>query len=407
VVTCSMPTARSVGVALACGAGACYECDDEAGISHFIEHLCFKGTNARPSPHAVSSEIEGIGGILNASTGREETVYWAKVTRAHLSTALELLFDVTLHSLFDPVEIEKERQVVIEEINMNLDIPQQRVSMLIDALLWPDQPLGRDIAGTRETVGSIQRSSLLQYLGQQYRGGNIVACVAGNVDHGAVVAEIDGLSREFAGGLPGRLYKTDPAQSGPRVGVDRRDGEQAHLCIGLHGMSRSDERRFAIDTLNVVLGGGMSSRLFTEIRENRGLAYDIHSYVEHFVTSGTFAVYAGVDPSKLEECVDAVLEQLRLLKAGVGEDELGRAKELTKGRLELRMEDTQNTALWCAGQQLLNGEILTVDEVARRVDAVTEEDLIEVAKEYLVTEHLSVAVVGPVEQEIESVALAL
>jgi len=407
VVTCPMPGTRSVGVALACGAGACYERDEEAGISHFIEHLCFKGTTKRPTPHDVSSEIEGVGGILNASTGREETVYWAKVTRSHMSTALDLLFDVTVHSMFEPVEIEKERQVVIEEINMNLDIPQQRVSMLIDSLLWPDQPLGRDIAGTKETVGSIQRGALLSYLGRQYRAGNIVACVAGDVTHDAVLAEIDALSQGFAPEKPEKTYKADATQFQARVGIDRRDGEQAHVCLGLHGMSRCDERRFAIDTLNVVLGGGMSSRLFTEIRENRGLAYDIHSYVEHFLTTGTFAVYAGVDPSKLEECIEAVLGQLHSMKSGVGADELSRAKELTKGRLELRMEDTQNTALWCAGQQLLNHEILSVEEVAQRIDAVSEDDIVAVAEEYLVPEHLSVAVVGPVVGDIDASNLTL
>jgi len=402
-----MPGTRSVGVALACGAGACYERDEEAGISHFVEHLCFKGTTKRPTPHDVSSDIEGVGGILNASTGREETVYWAKVTRTHMSTALDLLFDVTLHSKFEPVEIEKERQVVIEEINMNLDIPQQRVSMLIDSLLWPEQPLGRDIAGTKETVGSIQRGSLLSYLGRQYRAGNIVACVAGDVLHESIVGEVEALARGFAPESCERAYKTDATQSRARVGIDRRDGEQAHVCLGLHGMSRCDERRFAIDTLNVVLGGGMSSRLFTEIRENRGLAYDIHSYVEHFLESGTFAVYAGVDPSKVEECIEAVLEQLRLLKSGVGAAELQRAKELTKGRLELRMEDTQNTALWCAGQQLLNHEILSVEDVGRRIDAVSEEDLVAVAEEFLVPEHLSVAVVGPVAGDIDARGLTL
>ena len=407
VVTCPMPGTRSVGVALACGAGGCYERDEEAGISHFVEHLCFKGTSKRPTPHDVSSGIEGVGGMLNASTGREETVYFAKVTRSHLSTALDLLFDITLHSKFESVEIEKERQVVIEEINMNLDIPQQRVSMLIDNLVWPDQPLGRDIAGTKETVGSIQRGALLSYLGGQYRAGNVVACVAGDVEHAAVCSEIEALSKGFEPDMPDRNYKTDSTQSQARVGIDRRDGEQVHVCLGLHGMSRCDERRFAMDTLNVVLGGGMSSRLFTEIRENRGLAYDIHSYVEHFLAGGTFAVYAGVDPTKLEECIGAVLELLRSLKSGVSADELTRAKELTKGRLDLRMEDTQNTALWCAGQELLNREILTVDDVAKRIDAVSEKDLVAVAEEYLVPEHLSVAVVGPVAGDIDAGMLAL
>lgn len=397
VVTCPMPQSRSVGVALAAAVGGCYERDEEAGMSHFIEHLCFKGTGRRPTPKHISSEIEGIGGILNASTGREETVYWAKVTRSHLTTAIDLLFDIALNSVFDRAEVEKERQVVVEEINMNLDIPQQRVTMLIDSLLWPNQPLGRDVAGSRETVTSIGREAMLGYVGTHYVAGNMVACVAGNVEHLEVCREIDLRCSSLQRGITERDYPFDPRQQEARVGVDSRDGEQAHVCLAVHGVSRCDRRRYAIDALNVVLGGGMSSRLFTEIREKRGLAYDIHSYGEHFISSGSLVVYAGVDPARLEECLEALLRELALLKAGVTEEELVRSKELVKGRLELRLEDTQNAALWYGGQQLLNSEILTLDEVCRRIDSVTLDDLAEVAGEFLRSEYLSLAVVGPVQ----------
>ncbi len=397
VVTCPMPTARSVGVALATAVGGCYEKDDEAGISHYIEHLCFKGTSRRPTPKDISAEIEGVGGILNASTGREETVYWAKVTRSHMTTAIDLLFDIALHSVFDAGEVEKERQVVIEEINMSLDIPQQRVSMLIDSLLWPGQPLGRDVAGTKETVSSLGRDALLGFVDAHYRGGNMVACVAGNVEHGQVCYEIESRCEGLLAGFTDKGYRTDSLQREPRVGVDTRDGEQAHVCLAVHGLSRRDGRRYASDALSVVLGGGMSSRLFTEIREKRGLAYDIHCYGEHFLSSGSLVIYAGVDPDRLEECVDALLQELTRLKAGVTEEELLRANELVKGRLELRLEDTQNAALWYGGQQLLNDEILTLEEVCRRIDSVTVQDVAEIADEFLNTEGLSLAVVGPVE----------
>jgi len=398
IVTCPMPQSRSVGVALATAVGACYEPDDEAGMSHFIEHLCFKGTDRRPTPKDISSEIEGIGGILNASTGREETFYWAKVTRSHMTTAVDLLFDIALHSVFDGAEIEKERQVVIEEINMNLDIPQQRVSMLIDNLLWPGQPLGRDVAGTRETVASIDRDAIIRYVGAHYLAGNMVACVAGDVVHEDVCHEIESRCEDMRRGSTARGYPIDPAQREARVGVDTRDGEQAHVCLAVHGVSRCDRRRYAVDALGVILGGGMSSRLFTEIREKRGLAYDIHCFGEHFVSSGSLVVYAGVDPSRLDECLEALLKELSHVRTGVTEEELRRSKELVKGRLELRLEDTQNAALWYGAQQLLNGEILTVEEVCQRVDAVTLKDVSEVANELLQTEGLSLAVVGPVEK---------
>ena len=398
IVTCPMPQSRSVGVALATAVGACYERDDEAGMSHFIEHLCFKGTDRRPTPKDISSEIEGVGGILNASTGREETFYWAKVTRSHMTTAVDLLFDIALHSVFDGTEIEKERQVVIEEINMNLDIPQQRVSMLIDSLLWPGQPLGRDVAGTRETVASIDRDAILRYVGTHYLAGNMVACVAGDVMHEDVCREIESRCGDMHRGLPARGYPTDPAQLEARVGVDTRDGEQAHVCLAVHGVSRCDRRRYAVDALGVILGGGMSSRLFTEIREKRGLAYDIHCFGEHFVSSGSLVVYAGVDPSRLDECLEALLKELSHVRTGVTEEELRRSKELVKGRLELRLEDTQNAALWYEAQQLLTVAILTVAEVCQRIDSVTLKDVSAVANELLQTEGLSLAVVGPVEK---------
>ncbi len=397
VVTCSMPHVRSVSVALATGAGSCYEPEDVAGISHFIEHLCFKGTSWRPSPKDISSEIEGIGGVLNASTGREETVYWAKVTRPHVTTAIDLLFDMTTHSTFNETELEKERQVVIEEINMNLDIPQQRLSMLIDNLLWPDQPLGRDIAGTKETVSKVDRSTIVGYARGHYLAGDTVVCVAGDLEHDDVLSEIASRCGDLPPGALSRNYRTDPEQCEPRIGVDRRDGEQVHICVAVHGVSRCDRRRYAVDALSVILGGGMSSRLFTEIREKRGLAYDIHSYAEHFRSSGTVVVYAGVDPGRVEECITAMLYELSCIRQGPAEEELRHAKELMKGRLELRLEDTQNMALWCGGQQLLDGRIQNVDEVTAGIDGVTVRDVTAVAEELLATEYLNLAIVGPLE----------
>jgi predicted Zn-dependent peptidase len=225
----------------------------------------------------------------------------------------------------------------------------------------------------------------------------MVVSVAGNVTHAEVCREIEWRCAGLPEGCSEKGYRTDPEQQGPRVGVDTRDGEQAHVCLAVHGVSRCDCRRYATDALGVILGGGMSSRLFTEIREKRGLAYDIHSYNEHFLSSGSMVVYAGVDPSRVNECVEALLQELGRVRTDVTEEELLRAKELVKGRLELRLEDTQNAALWYAGQELLNGEVLTLDEVCSRIDAVTIADVSQVATELLHSENLSLAVVGPVQ----------
>jgi len=406
VVTCHMPGARSVGVALAAGAGSCHERDDEAGMSHFIEHLCFKGTKRRPTPTDISAEIEGIGGILNASTGREETVYWAKVTRAHMATAVDLLFDIAANSVMALEDIEKERKVVIEEINMNLDLPRERVGMLIDSLLWPGQPLGRDVAGSRETVSAIGRAAIVDYMSRRYQTGNMVVSVAGEVAHDDVCRLISKHAEMLVSGQPEQTYRMDGSQQQPRIGIDRRDGEQAHFCVATHSVSRCDPNRYAVDALNVVLGGGMSSRLFTELREKRGLAYDIHSYPEHFLSGGSLVVYAGVDPERLVESIHAVVAELVRVRAGVTQEELRRAKELAKGRLELRLEDTQNAALWYGAQELLTHHILTVEEVEERIEAVTVENVLQMADEHFRTARLCLAVVGPVNGEIGADVLA-
>ncbi|MEA3253359.1 MAG: pitrilysin family protein, partial [Chloroflexota bacterium] len=300
VITCTMPHSRSVGVAFLVGAGSCYESQEEAGVSHFAEHLFFKGTRRRPTAREISQDIEGTGGMINASTDKEATIFWCKVASSHFPIALDVLSDILLNSRFDSADIDKERQVIIEEINMNLDLPQQRVGMLVDDLLWPDQPLGRDVAGTRETVSGIGREQILSYVARRYAPGNIVLSVAGDIRHEQAVAQIEALANKWPGGEVSRDYVSDDGQTEPRMRVESKEGEQVHLCLGVHGYSRLHPQRFVLDLLNTALGSGMSSRLFTEIREHKGLAYDIHSYVEHSLNSGSFVTYAGVDPGKLQ-----------------------------------------------------------------------------------------------------------
>ncbi len=396
VITSAMPHSRSVGVALLVGAGSCYEDQEEAGISHFVEHLCFKGTQRRPTAKEISQDIEGVGGILNASTDKEVTIFWCKVASSHLSIALDVLSDLLLNSRFDASEMEKERHVVLEEINMNLDLPQQRVGMLIDELLWPEQPLGREVIGTKETVSSIDRGQILSYVARRYAPSNTVVCIAGHVEHEQAVSQIEPLLGDWSVTEVSTDYMSGDRQREARLRAEFKDGEQAHLCLGVRGFSRFHPQRFVLGLLNTVLGGGMSSRLFTEIRERRGLAYDIHSYVEHFLGCGSFVTYAGVDPSKVEIAVEAILQELSKLKQAISPDELTRAKELSKGRLQLRLEDSQNTALWLGSQELLRREILDIDAVISMIDAVTTDDLEQVARELLSSDRLNLAVVGPI-----------
>lgn len=399
VITSTMPHSHSVCLAILVGAGSCYESNEEAGISHFAEHLFFKGTQQRPSSKEITEAIEGVGGIINAGTDKEITVFWCKVASPHFRVALDVLSDLLLNSRFDEKEMEQERRIITEEINMNLDIPQQRVNALIDELLWPDQPLGREVIGYKQTVSSLTREQLLHHVARRYMPDNTVVSIAGNIEHEEAMAEIEPLFRKWAAGRPATGYAGSDGQTEPRLRIEPKDIEQAHLCLAVHGFSHSHPRRFVLDLLSTVLGGGMSSRLFNEIRERRGLAYDIHSYTEHFLNSGSFAVYAGVDPQKVETTLTAILEEVAQLKQGVAADELTRAKELSKGRLYLRLEDSRNVALWYGSQEMLLQHVLSPDDVISIVDSITMDDLTDVAQEMLTDSGLNLAITGPLKDE--------
>jgi predicted Zn-dependent peptidase len=399
VITSTMPHSRSVCLVILAGAGSCYESKEEAGISHFAEHLFFKGTQRRPTSKEITQDIEGVGGIINGSTDKEVTVFWCKVASSHFPIALDVLSDLLLNSRFDNKEIEQERRIIGEEINMNLDLPQQRVNTLIDELLWPDQPLGRDVIGYKETVSSITRKQLLNYVARRYIPNNTVLSIAGNIRHEEAMDQIEPLFNKWAAGELTTGYITDDNQTEARLRIEPKDIEQAHLCLAVHAFSYSHPQRFTFDLFNTVLGGGMSSRLFTEIREHRGLAYDIYSSTDHFLNSGSFIIYAGVDPKKVEIAVAAILEELSKIKQGITTSELTRAKELSKGRLYLRFEDSRNVALWYGSQEILMRQILDIDDVISIVDAITINEMKEVAKEILTDSGLNLAVTGPIKEE--------
>jgi len=399
LVTATMPHTRSVSIGFFIGAGSRYETEGQAGISHFIEHLCFKGTSKRPTATEISAVVEGVGGFLNGGTDKELTVYWCKVAQPHFAVALEVLADMLLNSKFDPTEIEKERQVIIEEINMCLDSPSQRVAMLIDELLWPGHPLGRDIAGSKESVTATTRDMMLDYLTKQYRPGNTVLAIAGDFRHQEVVSMVNQVTASWSNHKPQSGYDAYQKKLARRLLIEPRDTEQSQLCLALPGLSVSHPERFKLDMLNVILGEGMSSRLFTEIRDKLGLAYSIQSFVEHFLDTGSIAVSAGVDTKNLRVAIRAILKELSRLKEAIPESELAKAKELFKGRLLLRLEDSRSVAGWMGGQEILTGDILSVDQVIAIIDAITAEELQRLAEELLVGEQLRLAVVGPVKPD--------
>jgi predicted Zn-dependent peptidase len=395
----AMPHTRSVALNYFIGTGSRYETAKQAGISHFIEHVCFKGTEKRPTSTEISSVIEGVGGILNAGTDKELTIYWCKVAQPHFANALDVMSDILLHSKFDPAEIEKERQVIIEEINMSLDSPAQRVSMLLDDLMWPGHPLGRDIAGSKESVAAISRKMMLDYLGRQYQLENVVLSIAGNIRPQETVELVNRATAGWSKQKTPARYTPYQRKPGRRVNIEKRDTEQTQLCLALPGISILHPDRFKLDLLNIIFGEGMSSRLFIEIRDKLGLCYSIQSYAEHFLDTGAMTISAGVDNKNLAVAVKAIIVELAKLKEMIPEAELNKAKELFKGRIMLRMEDSRSVSGWMGSQEILTGEILTVEAVIAKVEAITAKDLKQVAGEIILGDKLHLAAVGPLDPD--------
>jgi predicted Zn-dependent peptidase len=401
ILTSAMPHTRSVSIGFFIGVGSRYESDEQSGVSHFIEHMVFKGTTKRPTARDIAAAIEGIGGLFNASTGREASTYWAKVAQPHLDIAIDVLVDMLRYAKFEPEEINRERRVIIEEINLTLDTPDSLVHLLINELVWPNHPLGRDVAGTKESLSTLDREDLLTYLKRHYQPNNTVVSVAGNVEHEAVVGKIAAFLGDWAMGEAASSYRpAEDNQAEPRLRIHYKETEQAHLCLSVPGIPRDHPDRFKLRLLNAVLGEGMSSRLFTEIREKRGLAYSIYSYVSAANDTGAVGVYAGVDPRRIEDAIKAILAEWdRLRRGSVPLDELVKAKEFIKGRLLLQMEDSFSVAAWVGRQEVLSPKVLTVDEVVEAIDAVTATDIQRVAQGLFLGEGLNLAVVGPFEDE--------
>ena len=375
--------------------GSRLEDDRLAGVSHFIEHLFFKGTKRRPSSKEIADAIEGVGGFINASTDKELTAYWARVPSEHMNLGFDVLFDIVANSKLDPADVERERMVILEELRMYQDQPQDLVQNLFEELIWPNHPLGRDIAGTEESVSRLSRDDILEYADAHYRLPNLVIGAAGSLDEQATLSVVQsGLS--LRPDLDGAATAVAPAPlAGPRALVRRRETEQAHICLGARAFSYLHPDRHAVDLLNTVLGEGMSSRLFLNIRERLALAYDVHSFTQKHRDTGYLGVYIGVEPKKAVDAVNAVMGELEgLSEALVKPDELDRAKEFTKGRLRLELETTNGVAFWLTYQELLLGQINSIEEEIALVDAVTADDVRRVAGDVF-SGAMQMSVVGP------------
>ncbi|HOU22891.1 MAG: Protease 3 precursor [Chloroflexi bacterium ADurb.Bin180] len=400
VLTTSMPHTRSVAIGILTAVGSRYETEQQRGISHFIEHMLFKGTSKRPTAQAISEAIEGIGGEMNASTGNEVTTYEVKVAHHHLALALDVLVDMFRYSKFDQVEMEKERQVIIQEIGRTMDMPEARVHNLIASDLWPQHPVGWEIAGTKESVGHLSRRALRAYIAHKYTPASTIISLAGNLHHDQVVTLLTDALSDWKPMASPRFAPAKPGTLGPNVHTEFKKTEQAHLCLGLPALPRYHPDRFKLILLNAVLGDGMSSRLFLEIREKRGLAYSVGSYTRLLRDTGALILYAGVEPAKAHDTVAAMANQLALLaQQPVPLTELDKAREYTKGGILLSMEDTFANAGWVARQELFDQQVLTVDQVMQRLDQVTPEDIQTLAQQLFSTDKLHLALIGPFKKE--------
>ena len=398
VVTAPMPQVGSVACFAMLAAGSRYETPESKGIAHFSEHMFFKGTERRPTARSISTEIDAIGGEFNAFTGKETTGYYVRCGGETRDVALDVLVDMLLHSRFDPDEIQKEKGVILEEMKVYLDTPQRYVGSVYDRLLFGDQPLGWDILGTRETVEAATRETFQSYLDTWYRPERIVVGVGGRIGD-----DLHERLEELLGGM--ELSETGvaaqvelPPDSSP-VLLHTKASEQAHLVLGVRGYPIGHPDRYALQLLAVVLGGGMSSRLFTEVRERRGLAYYVHAASGTYTDAGTVYTGAGVDVERVDEAITTILDELRKTAAEtVPADELEKARGYAKGRFVLRLESPQGTIQYGLRREVLENEIEEPDELLRHLDEVTVEDVQRVGRDLFDEKRLYLALVGPFDE---------
>ncbi len=395
VLCAPMASARSAAVSLYVGAGAQYERDALAGVSHLVEHCVFKGSARYPSAAEIAMAVEGAGGYINAGTDREMTVYYAKVPGAEWETAVDVVVDMVSQPRFQREELEKERSVILEELAQVEDSPYQLVGELLAEVMWRGTPLGRDIAGTPESVQSIAYDDAVAYWRAQYSPGNALVSAAGEIDPQAVVARVAELTSGWEPSAAGERLRAPLSSDGARVAVRIKETEQTQICIGLPGVTLRHPDQYGLSLLTAMLGEGMSSRLFLKVREELGLVYDIHAALSAVRDSGMLQVSMGVDPENVEQALAAALGELARMRDGVSAEELARTQRLGAGRMLMGMEDTRAVSAWNGSQELLHGEVRSVDEVNERFQAVTTAEIERLANEYLREDELRLAVVGP------------
>ena len=396
VLTETMPAVRSATIGIWADVGSSLESHSDRGISHLVEHMLFKGT-ARRSARDIAETMDGVGGNLNAFTDKETTCYYAKVIDRHVPLALDVLADMFLHSAFDPAELGKEQKVVLEEIKMYEDSPDELIHDLFLQTMWSGSDLGDPTIGFVDTVTRLTPADLRTHMKRHYAPNSVVVAAAGNVDHDRFVELVAECFANFRG--TSELFTPDAPSTTPGTLIRHKDSEQAYVVVGSRGLSARDDRRFALSVLDTVLGGGMSSRLFQEIREKRGLVYTVYSFQAAYREAGLFGVYAGTSAENVQPCIDVIVEQLAALRnVRISDAELQLAKEHIKGSLTLSLESTSSRMIRLGRNELSLGRQMTPEEIEERVDAVTAPEITEIAQELFAEDQLGLCILGPVDE---------
>lgn len=392
VLTENIPHAHSVSIGIWVTTGSRHESAETSGIAHFIEHLLFKGTQKRTALD-IAREIDSVGGVLNAFTTREFVCFYAKVLSEYLNRAVDLLSDIFLNSVFDPEEIEKERKVILQEIWMVKDSPDHYIHDLFCLNFWKNHPLGKSILGTEESVGSIKLEDILAFKNERFKAGDIIIAAAGRVDHDELVNLLNVLFHAVPSGTIKESLKSPTYKK--RVDAVERNLEQIHLCLGTMALQQNHPLRYESYILNTILGGSMSSRLFQEIRENKGLAYSVYSYLSSHSDTGSLVIYAGTSPERMLEVIAITVDELKKLKhQRIPEQELKNAKEHLKGNLLLSLESCDNRMTKLAKNEIYFGRQVTIEEITASIEKVTSDSLMHLANELFVEDYFTLQLIG-------------
>lgn len=399
LVTYRMPQRNSAALGIWIGAGGRYEDEPNKGVAHLLEHLCFKGTR-KYSANQIKEKIEGVGGSLNAFTSEEFTCYLTKILAKHLPLALDVLSDMVLEPLLALKDLQKEKSVILEEIKMYRDLPQAYVNELLDELLWPGHPLGMNLAGTLESVSAMRQNQLTDFHAKLYHPKNIVISVGGDIEHKKALELIAKIFSKATPRPPVNFKKVSLNQNNSRLKFFYKQTEQSHLAMGYLSYKREHPDRHAVGLLHIILGANMSSRLFNEVREKKGLAYEIGTQHRHFYDTGAFFIHAGVDNRKVFSALSTILKEMeKIAHSPVSKNEFIRAKEYYTGQLLMSLEDTLEHMLWMGEQETALGRIKSAEDILKEIGKVTIDDLLRVALDIFKNNNVNLALIGPQSQE--------